>query len=92
MENDNNVKSYKLRNGDVFCCDIFYPPIGKTVKILGIRCYYMRKWYNPFSWFKKHWCVEYEYVDKIDDKCKPLGNLSPSEIPTELHDYKFERI
>ena len=85
----NNPRLYELCNGDIFFADIFHPPIGVLVLIHKVEYLYQRKWYNPFSWFKKHWYVKYEYVDG-QKKNSPFGNLSPAEIPTELHAYKFD--
>lgn len=58
----NNVKIYKIKKQDRFFCDSCHPPINVPVKICGITHYYIRKWYNPFSWFKKRWLIEYEYI------------------------------
>lgn len=57
-----NFRLYKLRNGDMFSCDMFHPPLSIPVVIHGVDFYYVRKWYNPVSWFKKHWVTKYEYI------------------------------
>lgn len=59
------VKLYELKRGDLFATDVLHPPIGVPVVITGMRWYYERKWYNPFSWFRKKCAYSYSYIGDI---------------------------
>ena len=64
----NNLKLYKLEEGDIFTTlkeisslDSFQLSLQKTFYI------HIRKWYNPISWFKRYRCYRYK-VEKIINK------------------------
>lgn len=58
-----SARLYPVQEHDVFTTDVTTPPLGLSVIPRRLVTYYKKKWYNPFSWFKKYYAVEYEKVD-----------------------------
>ena len=60
-----DLKLYELKKGDIFTTLEELPSLdGIQLSLRKVSYIYIRKWYNPISWFKKYRCYQYEVVDK----------------------------